>query len=117
MYVEHVVFNTPDNDVVLGRSLNFTKFVYLLQRSAQHFARVHSLGDPFEGARSLSGRERSSTGLYYKVSLGILIGQIRVASYADEWFIDLARSIAEPHGLAELIQPSNMKGEAVWHLS
>ena len=52
MYVEHPVFATPEEDAVLWRYMDFTKYVSLLQLSALHFARVDLLGDPFEGSRS-----------------------------------------------------------------
>lgn len=247
MYTEHEVFDTPDDDAILWRYLDFTKFTSLLQRSALHFARADALGDPFEGARSRmnrelrpalyddaipaeslrafdqfskelrsstfiscwhesdhesaalwnqyapdskgiavqttcgklqksfdqedsifigrlhyvdfdstfipennalapytykrrefshehevravaqhypadfsepsAGRASSSNGLYYRVSPSVLFEQVVVAPYADEWFVDLVRSIAEPHSVDGLVKPSSMAMEPEWHFS
>ena len=52
MYKEHPAFNPPDDDAVLWRYMDFTKFVSLLDKSTLFFARADKLDDPFEGSVS-----------------------------------------------------------------
>ena len=52
MYEEHPVFNSPPNDAVMWRYMDFTKFVSLLEKQALFFARADQLGDLFEGSLS-----------------------------------------------------------------
>ena len=49
MYKEHPVFIPPEDNAVLWRYMDFTKFVSVLEESAMFFARADKLGDPFEG--------------------------------------------------------------------
>ena len=50
MYKEHPVFNSPDDNAVLWRYMDFTKFVSVLDKKALFFVLPKRLGDPFEGA-------------------------------------------------------------------
>ena len=50
MYEEHSNFEPPEDDAVLWRYMDFTKFVSLLETQSLFFARADKLGDPFEGA-------------------------------------------------------------------
>ncbi|MGA2263882.1 MAG: hypothetical protein ABSH28_20920 [Acidobacteriota bacterium] len=51
MYVEHSSFETPaDKNVSIWRYMDFTKFVWLLDRRSLFFARVDLLDDKFEGS-------------------------------------------------------------------
>ena len=52
MYKEHAVFKSPNDDAVLWRYMDFTKFVSLLDTQSLYFARADRLGDPFEGSFS-----------------------------------------------------------------
>ncbi len=52
MYEEHPVFKSPNDDAVLWRYMDFTKFVSLLETQSLYFARADRLGDPFEGSFS-----------------------------------------------------------------
>ena len=52
MYEEHPNFEPPEDDAVLWRYMDFTKFVSLLDTQSLFFARADKLGDPFEGAYS-----------------------------------------------------------------
>ena len=49
MYKEHPSFDSPPDNAVLWRYIDFTKFVSLLDRKALFFVRADKLGDPFEG--------------------------------------------------------------------
>ena len=50
MYKEHPVFNTPDDNRIIWRYLDFPKFLDILDRKIQFFPRADRLGDPFEGS-------------------------------------------------------------------
>ena len=52
MYEEHPDYEAPEDDAVLWRYMDFTKFVSLLETKSLFFARADMLGDPFEGAYS-----------------------------------------------------------------
>ena len=52
MYEEHPVFESPHEDAVLWRYMDFTKFVSLLDAQSLFFSRADRLGDPFEGSYS-----------------------------------------------------------------
>ena len=57
MYTEHPAFSPPNDDAVLWRYMDFTKFISLLDEGALFFARADKLGDPFEGALSVKNKE------------------------------------------------------------
>lgn len=51
MYKEHYVFTQPDDEnAIIWRYMDFTKFISLLDKSALFFCRADKLGDPFEGS-------------------------------------------------------------------
>jgi hypothetical protein len=54
--------DTPPDDVVISRYMDFTKFVWMLEEKALHFARVELLleRDPFEGSGSLENLDPQS---------------------------------------------------------
>jgi len=53
MYKEHPVFEKPeDENAMIWRYMDFTKFVSLLDKSALFFTRADKLDDPFEGSYS-----------------------------------------------------------------
>ena len=52
MFAEHPDLNPPQDNAVLWRYMDFTKFVSLLDRRALYFSRADKLGDPFEGSLS-----------------------------------------------------------------
>ena len=52
MYKEHPIFIPPEDDAVLWRYMDFTKFVSLLDTQTLFFTRADKLGDPFEGSYS-----------------------------------------------------------------
>lgn len=62
MYSNNYACTRPsDEHIKIWRYMSFTKFIYLLDRSALYFGRVDKLGDPFEGSfgqRNLSGELR-----------------------------------------------------------
>ena len=47
-------------------------------------------------------------GGYYEVDLVGLVVEIVVAPFAEDWFIDLVRSIAERHGIGDRVRPSTL---------
>lgn len=58
MYKEHPIFKKPDNEnTIIWRYLDFTKFVSLLDKQALFFARGDNLSDKFEGSVSRANIE------------------------------------------------------------
>ena len=49
MYAAHPAFKSPDENVVLWRYLDFTKFISLLETSSLYFTRSDNFSDIFEG--------------------------------------------------------------------
>ena len=60
MYQESPHCESPSDDAILWRYIDFTKFVSLLDKSSLFFDRADKLGDPFEGAFSGGNREMRS---------------------------------------------------------
>ena len=60
--------------------------------------RAFSAGIPAEDA----------TGGYCAVDLLRLVEEIVVAPFAEDWFVDLVRSLAERHGIGDRIRPSTL---------
>ena len=52
MYKEHPIFIPPEDQAILYRYMDFTKFVSILDTRSLFFARADRLGDPFEGSLS-----------------------------------------------------------------
>ena len=50
MYEDHPIFNTPTDNTLIWRYMDFTKFISLLETSSLFFAQGDKLGDPFEGS-------------------------------------------------------------------
>lgn len=61
MYEAHPIFVQPENeDELVWRYMDFTKFVSILESRCLYFARADKLGDPFEGSlpkRNVNARE------------------------------------------------------------
>ena len=49
-----------------------------------------------------------SAGFYCEVDLEKLVGEIVVAPFAEDWFVDLVRSLAERHGLGDRVRRSTL---------
>jgi hypothetical protein len=50
---ESTLFTAPENkNIKLWRYMDFTKFIYMLEKSALFFSQVDNLGDPYEGELS-----------------------------------------------------------------
>lgn len=49
MFQSHTVFNTPSDDTVIWRYMDFTKYFDILLNSSLFFTRVNLLSDPWEG--------------------------------------------------------------------
>ena len=48
------------------------------------------------------------TGCYCQVDLAQLVGEIVVAPFAEDWFVDLVRSLAERYGLGDRVSSSTL---------
>ncbi len=62
MYEEHEDFETPEDNKIIWRYMDFTKFIDILNREKLYFPRVDKLGDPFEGSLPIESiKRRNST--------------------------------------------------------
>ena len=59
----------------------------------------------FAGASS-DGESSDDNGVYCDVNLETLISELIVAPYAARWFVDLVKSLAERHGVADRVHKS-----------
>lgn len=64
MYKGHEAENTPHLGATLWRYFSFTKFVSMLDKEALFFAKVDTLGDPFEGALASWAVQRKRDALH-----------------------------------------------------
>ena len=53
-------------------------------------------------------------GYYYKVDLSSLIEKVFVAPYAEDWFKELVRSVAERYCLKDRVYKSDLSDKPVW---
>ena len=52
--------------------------------------------------------EGFDVGIYYKVDLSLLIQEVVVAPYAEDWFLELVKSVSARYGLETLVSKSNL---------
>ena len=53
-------------------------------------------------------------GKYYEVDLSFLIKEVYVAPYADDWFIELIKSVADRYELKARVVKSSLADEPAW---
>ena len=53
-------------------------------------------------------------GTYYKVDLSILVKEVIVAPYAEDWLMELVQSVAERYGLHAPVTRSSLADEPTW---
>ena len=58
MYKRHPAINTPPDDTVIWRYMDFTKFIDLLDRQTLWFSRADKLSDPFEGISTVAALQK-----------------------------------------------------------
>ena len=58
-----------------------------------------------------------TSGGYYKVNLLRLVEEIVVAPFAEDWFVDLVRSLAERHGIDDRVRPSTLSDAPTFTVS
>ena len=82
-------------------SLNDLFNLYLHKRhNFEHEREVRAVTSVKEGATAAWG------GQYYAVDVEVLIEQVVVAPYAQEWFIELVQAVAEKYGLQAPVRRS-----------
>ena len=64
MYTEHPAFSSPEDNSVLWRYMDFTKFVSVLDKKALFFVLPNRLGDPFEGAFPMRNKDLNFKAFY-----------------------------------------------------
>ena len=70
--------------------------------SFQHEREVRALCTRAEGEPD------KSAGCYCDVELEKLVGEIVVAPFAEDWFVDLVRSLADRHTLGDRVRRSTL---------
>ena len=109
MFAEHPRVNPPQDNAVLWRYMDFTKFVSLLDRRALYFSRADKLGDPFEGSLSHINR----------LTRPHWLTQIGVPEEIRDQILEEAPSIlgmAPRLGVVNCWHENNYESEAMWKL-
>ena len=81
------------------------------RRSFEHENEVRAITNdfPFPGQEDIY-----TVGNYYEVDLSLLIKEVIVAPYADDWFIDLIKSVTARYGLQVPVSKSRLADEPTW---
>ena len=58
--------------------------------------------------------EPPEVGAYFEVDLSTLVTEIIVAPYADDWFVELVRSVAAKYGLDTVVRKSHLGQVPAW---
>lgn len=60
------------------------------------------------------GRSLTAGGVYLSVDVAVLIQEIRVAPYAEPWFVDLVGAVAKQYDLDRTVLPSSLADQPLW---
>lgn len=88
------------------------------RRSFEHEAEVRALGLNIpmkDGQIDRSPEAQQQPGVYREVDLGILVREVLVAPYADQWFVDLVTATANRYGLEAPIKRSSLADPPRWN--
>ncbi len=92
-------------------------FPYLHKRQNfehENEVRAITLNIPTSDGKIDLSQEVPTTGIYYSVDLSVLIQKVTVAPYADDWFIELVKSVAARYGLAAPVDKSELAEPPTW---
>ncbi len=107
-YVDYQATFIPENNTL-------APYVYK-RKEFEHEREVRALSNLIDdnGASDTPGRKIAANGVYYSVDLHTLVKTIRVAPYADPWFLDLVRSITARYELPAVVESSTLAAEPTW---
>ena len=57
---------------------------------------------------------REDAGMYIDVDLGRLVKEVVIAPYAEDWFVDLIRSVSAKYNIDAPIKRSSLSKEPTW---
>lgn len=105
--IGRVAYKDYDTDVI---SLQNALFPFFHKRKAfSHEYEVRALTTDLEVKR-----EPVAMGTYYEVDLATLISEIRVSPDADDWFVELVRSVATTYSIDAPIGKSKLSDVPIW---
>lgn len=117
VFIGEVRYIDYENDIIDEEENQFG--LYLTKRkSFEHEAEVRALGlnIPMKnGQIDRSPQARHQPGVYREVDLGILVREVVVAPYADQWFVDLVTETATRYALASPIRRSSLADPPRWN--
>ena len=92
-------------------------YAYLHKRqSFEHEREVRAISQdiPSHGGKVDLSHEVHASGVYYAVDLSLLIQEVIVDPYADDWFIELVQSVAARYDLTTSISRSRLAEPPTW---
>lgn len=109
IYVGKVSYIDYDRDFIPGDNL-FNPFLYK-RRSFEHENEVRAIN--IELSKGFD-QDICEIGIYYEVDLSLLIHEVIVAPYAEDWFLELIQSVAARYNLQAPVRKSSLAAEPVW---
>ena len=106
VFIGRVTYTDYDKDIIPLRNALFPYFHKRKSFEHEHEVRAiathHPPKDVFE------------VGTYHGVDLSILILEVVVAPYADDWFVELVQSVASRYGLGVPVRKSKLAELPMW---
>ena len=94
---------------------NFHRYLHK-RHSFEHEKEVRAMTMklPDSGVSLDMPQETRVPGSYFAVDLSLLIEEVVVAPYADDWFLELAQAVADRYGLTAPVIRSRLSESPVW---
>ena len=90
---------------------------FLKRKSFEHESEVRALTQDFpspDGVYIDMTQPVFDVGTYYAVDLSLLIDEVVVAPYAEEWFIELVQAVANSYNLKAPTRKSSLGDPPIW---
>lgn len=96
MYTEHYSFESPDDNDIIWRYMDFTKLLSILEKNALFFSRADKLVDSFEGSVSIPTADLRLKPLPEDVFIGLDISNIEARQIVgiNSWHLNNDESAA-----------------------
>ena len=109
--VEYIDYNT---DIIEGQQVLAP---FLAKRKAfSHEHEVRAIHVPFlsQGMEPDLTQDIYEVGTYFEVDLALLVKEVVVAPYAEDWFVELVQSVAARYNLGAPIRRSSLADAPTW---
>jgi len=111
MYNKHPVFESPDDNAIIWRYINFPKFFSMLESTSLHFSRVDRFSDEYEGSypenlfddvKPLTEKQKQSVENFKNVTKKLASSKMRVNCWniCDYESSNLWKTYVQNNGLA-----------------